>query len=171
VPANSIAAYGVYSQQVQLQTVVATLNQAGFRNQDICLLLAPAHPITTRVHDIRSLVDESDSSAVLAGLVGWLSRLGAVSVSGVGLFIRSRAYLQALMDASEMPATNRNRRALANLGIPEQEAERLGKRISDDGGLIYVACEGTSESQRVMDILRNTGAQETSCLQQLAQGA
>ena len=164
MPQTSIAAYGVYSQQVQLQSVVAALNRGGFENQHICLLLAPAHPIATRVHDMRSLACESASSAALAGLVGWLSRLGAVVISNVGLFIRSRSFLQALLGANEAPASCRKSGTLASLGIPERDAGRLGNRLEEDSGLIYVSCGQLSESERAVEILRASGAHETSCL-------
>ena len=36
---NKAAAYGMYSQDVALNDVVHTLNQAGFDNEDICMML------------------------------------------------------------------------------------------------------------------------------------
>ena len=45
MPLNSPAAYGMYSHDVALKDVVHTLNQAGFENEDICMMLSPTHPI------------------------------------------------------------------------------------------------------------------------------
>jgi len=160
---SKAAAYGVYPQGTELQDVVQTLNQAGFRNDEICLLLAPIHPIATKVRDMRSQASESNSRNALAGLVGWLSKLGAVIISSTGLFIHSQAYLHALLDTNA--TAYRNWGTLASLGIPEQEAGRLGNRMSEDGGLIYVTCDRTSRSESALEILRRTGALESSCLQ------
>lgn len=44
---TSAAAYGIYPQDVALAEVVHTLNQAGFENEDICMMLAPSHPIAS----------------------------------------------------------------------------------------------------------------------------
>jgi hypothetical protein len=159
------AAYDIYPQGAHLQDVVQALDQAGFQHEDICLLLAPTHPIAASVRDMRSIALEPRSSAALAELVGWLSKLGAVVISNIGLFIRSRAFLHAFLDTSETPAMCRNWGTLVSLGIPERDAGRLRNRINEDGGLIYVSCERTSQSEWAMEVLRKTGAHETSCLQ------
>ena len=51
--ANGTAAYGMYPRNVPLEEVVTALNQAGFENQDICMVLSPAHPVATGVSDAR----------------------------------------------------------------------------------------------------------------------
>ena len=48
---NTNAAYGLYSQKVALNDVVNTLNQAGFGNEDICMMLSPSHPIAAQIKD------------------------------------------------------------------------------------------------------------------------
>ena len=45
MPLNSPAAYGMYSHDVALKDVVHTLNQAGFENEDICMMLSPLIPL------------------------------------------------------------------------------------------------------------------------------
>ena len=48
---TTAAAYGIYSQDVVLTDIVRNLNQAGFENEDICMMLAPTHPIASVVRD------------------------------------------------------------------------------------------------------------------------
>ena len=48
---NGTAAYGIYPRNVPLLDVVTRLNEAGFENQDICMVLSPAHPVATGVGD------------------------------------------------------------------------------------------------------------------------
>jgi len=50
---NGTAAYGIYPRNVALLDVVTRLNEAGFENQDICMVLSPAHPVATGVGDLR----------------------------------------------------------------------------------------------------------------------
>ena len=161
-----VAAYGLYPKKVPLENVVSRLNQEGVRNQDICLLLSPDHPIAAQIREMRLVALETISRPVLAGLVGWLSRLGAVVISNVGLFIRSRAYLHAFL--SPETSVCQYWGTLANLGISEPEAKRLGTRIDQEGGLIYVNCSPSGNSQGVLDILRRTGSLEASCLASLS---
>src|SRR5260370_38402261 len=83
---NSAAAYGVYPQEVALHDVVYTLNQAGVENEDICMMLAPTHPIATIVREASILNSEREASAVTAELIGWLSEFGAAAIRTGGAF-------------------------------------------------------------------------------------
>ena len=159
---NRVAAYGVYSRKAPLESVVSLLNQQGIHNQDICLVLSRDHPIAAQIREMRSVAPEALSRPALAGLVGWLSRLGAVVISNVGLFIRSRAYLHAFL--SPQTPVCRYWGTLSSLGIPEPEAKRLGARIEEEGGLIYVNCGPGANPQGILDMLRRTGSLEASCL-------
>jgi len=94
----------MYSQEVALNEVVHTLNQAGFDNEDICMMLSPTHPIAALVRDASLFNSECASNAVTAGLIGWLSGFGAVLIPTVGFFIRSQAFFRALMVSREAPA-------------------------------------------------------------------
>src|ERR1700676_2455831 len=96
---NTAAAYGMYSQDVALNDVVHTLNQAGFDNQDICMMLSPSHPIAALVRDASLFNSECEANAVTAGLIGWLSGFGAVLVLTVVFFMKCYAVLHALMCA------------------------------------------------------------------------
>src|SRR4030088_2422587 len=95
---NSAAAYGMYPQEGALHDVVHTLNQAGFENEDICMMLAPTHPIATIVREASILNSEREASAVTAGLISWLSEFGAVMIPTVGFFVRSQEFLHALLE-------------------------------------------------------------------------
>src|ERR1700675_4622930 len=107
---NSSAAYALYPQDVALTDIVRNLNQAGFENEDICMILSPAHPIASVVREASLFNTESDASAVTAGLIGWLSEFGAVLIPTVGFFIRSQAFFHALIVARETPALCGNAR-------------------------------------------------------------
>ncbi|MGA9551695.1 MAG: hypothetical protein WBR30_05565, partial [Candidatus Sulfotelmatobacter sp.] len=76
--AVNTAAYGMYSQNVPLNDVVHTLNQAGFDNEDICMMLSPTHPVAALVRDASLFSSEREANAATAGLIGWLSEFGAV---------------------------------------------------------------------------------------------
>ncbi len=161
---NAAAAYGLYSQNVALSDIVRNLNQAGFENEDICMMLSPAHPIASIVRDASLFNSEREASAMTAGLIGWLSEFGAVLIPRVGFFIRSQAFFHALMVAREGPAFCGNARTLEGLGFSKEEAERFEDQLEDLGVLVYVSCAEDAKTLWAREVLRHTGAQEASTL-------
>jgi hypothetical protein len=165
---NGTAAYGMYSRHVALPEVVCALNQAGFTNQDICMVLSPAHPDAAPIHDASTLnIPEADST-LSARMIDWFSKFGAVVIPTVGFFIRSQAYFQALLDEQNVPSLSQGCRTLIGLGFSKDDAKRLGHRLSDVGALVYVSCKETDKASRVIELLRRTGAQEAASIEKLA---
>ena len=166
--ANTAAAYGMYSQDVVLNDVVHTLNQAGFENEDICMMVSPTHPIASVVRDASIFNTERESSALTAGLIGWLSKLGAVVIPTVGFFIRSRAFFHALMVSREAPALCGNARTLVGLGFSENEAERFENQLRHLGVLVYVSCSQKEKTFWAREAFQHTGAKEVATLDESA---
>jgi hypothetical protein len=123
--ANGTAAYGMYPRNVALPEVVYALNRAGFGNEDICMVLSPAHPVATVVRDAQLLDAKPEESATSARMIGWFSEFGAVVIPTVGFFIRSQAFFHALLIEQNFPAMSRGSRTLVGLGFSEDEAKRL----------------------------------------------
>jgi hypothetical protein len=162
--ANGVAAYGVYPHNAALPDVVHTLNRAGFNNEDICMVLSPAHPVATVVRDANILNTEREASAVSAGLIGWFSEFGAVVIPTIGFFIRSKAFFRSLVIEQNSSALCGGSKTLAGLGFSEDEAKRLGHQLSDVGVLIYVACPESARADWAIELLRLTGAREAAGL-------
>ena len=163
---NGAAAYGIYSQDASLTDIVRDLNQAGFDNEDICMMLSPAHPIAAMVRDASLFNSEGGTSAVTAGLIGWLSEFGAVLIPTVGFFIRSQEFFHALMVAREAPALCGNAGTLVGLGFSEEDAERFESQLVDLGVLVYVSCAEGARTQWAREVLRHTGAHEAATLEE-----
>jgi hypothetical protein len=156
MPLNAAAAYGIYSQEVGLTEIVRNLNQAGFDNEDICMLLSPAHPIASIVRDANLFNAERKATTVTATLIGWLSGFGAVLIPTVGVFIRSQAFLHALFCG--------NASTLVGLGFSEGDADRFEDQISRLGVLVYVSCSEDAKTLWAREVLRHTGALESATL-------
>jgi hypothetical protein len=163
---NVAAAYGLYSEDVALSEIVRNLNQAGFDNEDICMMLSPTHPVAAMVRDASLFDSQREASAVTARLIGWLSEFGAVLIPTVGFFIRSQAFFHALMVAREAPALCGNVRTLVGLGFSEAEAERFEDRLGDLGVLVYVSCAEGAKTLWAREVMRHTGAQEAATLEE-----
>jgi hypothetical protein len=150
-----------------LLDVVHNLNQAGFENEDICMMLSPAHPIASIIRDASLLNGGREASAVTAGMIGWLSKFGAVLIPTVGFFIRSQAFFRALMVAREAPALCGSVRTLMGLGFSEKDAERFGDQLGNLGVLMYVSCAEGAKTLWAREVLRHTGAQEAATLEEV----
>ena len=152
---NQTAAYAMYPRNVALPEVVCALNRAGIGNEDICMVLSPAHP------DASVFDSEAASSA---RMIAWFSELGAVFIPTVGFFIRSQAFFPPSSTEQSFPNLSRGSKTLLNLGFPQEEAQRLGLQLSDFGALIYIPCSESAKAETAIQVLQNLGAREASTL-------
>jgi hypothetical protein len=148
-----------------LPEVVYALNCAGFGNEDICMVLSPAHPAATVVCDAKILDVEREESATSARMIGWFSEFGAVVIPTIGFFIRSQAFFHALVIEQNFPTMSRGSRTLVALGFSEGEAKRLGHQLCDVGAMVYVSCQKSGEADSALDLLRRAGAREAASLE------
>lgn len=152
---NETAAYAMYPRNVALPEVVCALNRAGIGNEDICMVLSPAHP------DASVFDSEAASSA---RMIAWFSELGAVFIPTVGFFIRSQAFFPASATEQNFPSLSRGSKTLLNLGFPHEEAKRLGRDLSDFGALVYIPCSESTKADTAIQVLQKLGAREASTL-------
>jgi len=157
------AAYAVYSDDVPVADVVRRLNRAGFHNEDICLMLARTHPISTIVREagIRGSTNQ-EASAIAVEVIAWLSEFGAVVIRTFGFFIRSQMFLQALLATREAPALCGNSDTLMELGFSERDAWRLEDQLCEGGALVYVACSQGTQAERARELLQRIGSREVA---------
>jgi hypothetical protein len=161
---NRTAAYAMYPRNVALPEVVSALNQAGFGNEDICMVLSPAHPAATAAENARVGDVAREQSALSARMIGWFSELGAVVIPTVGFFIRSQAFFHDLLVEQNFPDLSRGSRTLLGLGFSQDEAKRLGHQLCDVGALVYVSCQEGPKADWAIELLRRAGAKEAASL-------
>jgi len=156
------AAYGVYAEDVPVTDVVLALNCAGVHNEDICLMLARSHPLSTIVREAGLLNVNREASAVAADVIEWLAEFGAVVIRTFGFFIRSRTFLHALETTRKSPALCGSSGTFIGLGFSEEDAERLEVQLSQARVLVYVACSESGKATWTKEMLERLGAQETA---------
>jgi hypothetical protein len=152
----------MYSCSVALPDIVSTLNRAGFENENICMLLSPAHPVASLVRDARITNSNSQESAAGADMIGWFSEFGAVVIPTVGFFIRSQAFLHAFIIQQDFSSMCGESKTLAGLGFSKDDASRLGRQFGDAGALVYVACPERARADWAIELLRRAGAKEAA---------
>ncbi len=158
------AAYGVFADRVPLNEVIQGLRQAGVAKERICLMLSPAHPITTLMGESSARVFDREASAKTAGLIGWLSEFGAAVVPRFGFFVRSPEFFRSLVQESGSAALCNRGRTLASLGLTQEAAQHVDQAC-ENGAFLYVACPQTAQTQRAVELLRASGADEVGRLE------
>jgi len=161
MPATQSAAYGMYPQNAVLPEIMGRLRNAGFEKQDICMVLSPSHPMASVVRDAKFPSAEPSQSA---RMIAWFSQFGAVVIPAVGFFIRSQAFLRALM-MEQNPTLGGGSRMLAGLGFSADEALRLHRALQDAGALVYVSCPESEKAKWALELLRSMGAREVASLE------
>jgi hypothetical protein len=159
------AAYGTYPRDSSLPEIVGTLNRAGFENEDICMVLSPAHPDATAVRDARIVNADLEQNAASVRMIGWFGRFGAVVIPTVGFFIRSQAFFRALMIEQDFSPLCGGSRTLAGLGFSQDDATRLDRQLGDVGVLVYVACPERARADWAIELLRKMGAREAASVE------
>lgn len=162
---NVSAAYGLFPFSIAVSEVVQILNRGGFAPQSVCMMLSPTHPIATIVRESNSHPYEKPESAVMAGLIRWLSEFGAVVIPTFGFFIHSQKFLQALVIERDSIAGCGNRGTLASLGFSNEDAERFEDQMQEGGALLYVSCPKTGQTKLAFELLRASGAHEAGLLE------
>jgi hypothetical protein len=157
--AQGTAAYGMYPENILLPEVADSLNRAGFQKKDICMVLSPEHPVAAIMRNSR--IGDAARNDTAIGTIGWVSAFGAVVIPTVGVFIRSQAFFQALMEQST-PSCAGGPKTLIGLGFSETEARRLESQLAKVGALVYIACPERAKTDAAIELLRQTGAQEAA---------
>ena len=128
------------------------------------MVLSPAHPDAEVVREPRIFHYKASERATSAQMIDWFSKLGAVVIPTVGLFINSESFLQALTAEPNVSRLSRGSQLLLGLGFSQEDAQRLGQQLCDFGALIYVACPESAKADGVIELLRDSGAREAASL-------
>jgi hypothetical protein len=163
---STTAAYGIYPMEACIDQIVESLKNAGCRNEDVCVLLAPTHQVAQVIRNAKVTPKALNSDSPTSELLRWFARLGAVIIPGVAFFVSSRVFLRAVL--APCPATQSSGYAdrLIGLGLSQEEADRCAERLRRDGIIIFVCCSGAAKAHWIQEVLRRTGAEEVSCLQE-----
>ena len=159
------AVFGIYHTGAQAERSVDDLLAAGFRNDDISVLL-PDHASTKDfAHEKNTKAPEGtavgvSAGGVLGGALGLLVGMGALAIPGIGPFVAAGPIMAALAGLGAGGAIGGFIGALVGMGIPEYEAKRYEGHMKEGGILLSVHCETKEMVTKAEELLRQTGAQE-----------
>jgi len=165
--AKNTAAYGIFRTRGQAENAVDRLVAAGFRTEDISVLLPENVGTKDFAHEKNTKAPEGATTGVVAGGVvggtlGLLAGIGALAIPGLGPFIAAGPIMAALAGAGAGGAVGGVVGALVGMGIPEYEAKRYEGRIKEGGILMSVHCDNSDWTKKAKELLEQTGAEDIS---------
>ena len=164
---KNTAVFGIYKTANQAEETVDRLLRAGFKNDDISVLLQDNKSSRDFAHEKNTKAPEGTTTGVAAGGViggtlGLLAGVGALAIPGVGPFIAAGPIMGALAGLGVGGAVGGLIGALVGMGIPEYEAKRYEGRIKEGGVLLSAHCDTSERITLAKDILKQTGAEDIS---------
>jgi hypothetical protein len=165
--AKNTAVYGIYRNRSQAENSVDRLIAAGFRTEDISVLLAENVGTKDFAHEKHTKAPEGTATGaaaggVVGGTLGLLAGIGALAIPGLGPFIAAGPIMATLAGAGAGGVVGGLVGALVGMGIPEYEAKRYEGRIKEGGILMSIHCDNSDWVKRAKDLLKQTGAEDIS---------
>src|SRR3954454_17772568 len=164
---KNTAVYGIYSNRTAAENAVDRLIAAGFRNEDISVLLQDNAGTKDFAHDKNTKTPEGTTTGAVTGgavggTLGLLAGIGALAIPGLGPFIAAGPIMGALAGVGAGGAVGGLVGALIGMGIPEYEAKRYEGHVKEGGILLSVHCDDSDWVSRAKRILEQTGAHDVS---------
>ena len=162
---KNTAAFGLYSDRVQVEQGVDALLAARFRNEDISVLFPGNEGTKDFALEKNTKAPEgtaagASAGGAIGGTLGLLVGIGALAIPGLGPFIAAGPIVAALAGMGAGGAVGGLVGALAGMGIPEYEAKRYDGRVRKGGILLSVHCDNSEWVSRAKEILKQTGAED-----------
>ena len=164
---KNTAVFGLYKSRAQAEAAVDTLQQEGFRSDDVSVLLPDQQSSEEFAHEKNTKAPEGATTGVatggaVGGTLGLLAGIGALAIPGLGPFIAAGPIMGFLAGAGAGGAVGGLVGALVGMGIPEYEAKRYEGHVKDGGILLSVHCDNSEWVGRAKRILEITGANVVS---------
>lgn len=165
--AKNTAVYGIVHNRAQAENAVDRLVAAGFRTEDISVLLPENVGTKDFAHEKHTKAPEGTATGaatggVIGGTLGLLAGIGALAIPGLGPFIAAGPIMATLAGAGAGGVVGGLVGALVGMGIPEYEAKRYEGRIKAGGILLSVHCDNSDWTSKAKDILEAAGAEDIS---------
>jgi hypothetical protein len=162
---KNISVFGIYASRENAENAVDQLVAAGFRKEDISVLMQDNVGTKDFAHEKHTKAPEGAATGAVAGGVvggalGVLASIGVLAIPGLGPLIAAGPIIAALTGIGSGGVLGGIIGALVGIGIPEYEAKRYEGRIKAGGILLSVHCDNVDWIAKAKDVLRQTGAED-----------
>jgi hypothetical protein len=170
---KNTAVFGIYASREMAENAVDRLIAAGFRNEDISVLLQDNVGTKDFAHEKHTKAPEGTATGVVAGgliggTIGLLAGIGTLAIPGLGPLIAAGPIIAALTGVGSGGIVGGVIGALVGMGIPEYEAKRYEGRIKEGGILLSTHCDSSEWVAKAKTLLRETGAEDISSADEAA---
>jgi len=164
---KNTAVFGIYRDRSHVERAVDALLDAGFRGEDMSVLLPDNVGTKDFAHEKHTKAPEgaatgATTGGVVGGTLGLLAGIGAIAIPGVGPFIAAGPIMGALAGIGTGGVVGGIIGALVGMGIPEYEAKRYEGLIKEGKVLLSVHCDNSAWVSRAKETLKDTGAEDIS---------
>jgi len=164
---KNTAAFGIFTDRIQVENAVDALRMAGYRNTDISVLFPQNQGTKDFAHEKHTKAPEgattgAGAGVVVGGALGWLAGIGALAIPGIGPFIAAGPIMAALAGAGVGGTLGGMVGALVGMGVPEYEAKRYEGRVKSGGILLSVHCDDSDWTSKAKEILKSAGGEDVS---------
>ncbi len=162
---KNISAFGIYASREMAENSVDRMLAAGFRNEDISVLLQDNVGTKDFAHEKHTKAPEGTATGVVAGgiiggTIGLLAGIGVLAIPGLGPLIAAGPIIAALSGIGSGGVLGGVIGALVGMGIPEYEAKRYEGRIKEGGILLSIHCDNGEWVTKAKQLLKDTGAED-----------
>jgi hypothetical protein len=159
--------FGIYPHRENVEYALESLRNAGFPKEDVPILLPEnlgSKDLGTEKHSKAPIgaAAGAGSGAVIGGALGWLVRIGALALPGLGPLVAAGPIIAALAEIGVGGAVGGFAGVLVGLGVPEYKAKRCEGRIKKGGIFLSVHCDNSDGVKKAMEIVSATGAEDIS---------
>lgn len=160
---KNTAVFGIFRDRTHAESGVSALVNAGFRQEDISVLLADNVGTKDFAHEKHTKAPEgattgASAGAVIGGTLGLLAGIGALAIPGLGIFIAAGPIMGALAGIGSGGVAGGIVGAIIGVGIPEFEAKRYAGLIKEGRTLLSVHCDNAEWVRRAKEVLKEMGA-------------
>lgn len=164
---KNTAVFGIYRDRTHVERGVDALLDAGFRGEDISVLLPDNMGTKDFAHEKHTKAPEgvttgATTGGVVGGTLGLLAGIGAIAIPGVGPFIAAGPIMGALAGIGTGGVVGGIIGALVGMGIPEYEAKRFEGMVKEGKVLLSVHCDNSEWVSRAKDVLKASGADDVA---------
>lgn len=157
--------FAIANTRAQAESIVTSLKDAGFSNNDISVLFPDEGTTRDFAHEKNTKAPEgavtgATTGGVIGGALGWIAGIGALAIPGVGPFVAAGPIVAALSGVGIGAAVGGIAGALIGMGIPELEAKRYEGKIRKGNLLLSVHVENSEAEDRAKRIFREAGAED-----------
>ncbi|MGH9583041.1 MAG: DUF3341 domain-containing protein [Bryobacteraceae bacterium] len=163
--AKNIAVFGIYPSRENAENGVDRLVAAGFRHEDVSVLMQDNVGTKDFAHEKHTKAPEGTTTGALAGgiiggTIGGLIGVGLIAIPGFGPLLAAGPVIGALTGVGSGGFVGGFVGALVGMGIPEYEAKRYEGRIKEGGILLSVHCDDEKWERKAKEVLKGTGAED-----------